>query len=110
MKHTVKVIPKEEILANRSNAYEFIDFDKNARTFLVNHYIAPFLLKNGFKGSGGDSYYNSKCTVNVLEDCHQIDFNYPEYGKVSTYTDSHSIMHLVGILTWNDLIDRNYKK
>ena len=28
MKHTVKVIPKEEILANRSNAYEFIDFDK----------------------------------------------------------------------------------
>jgi hypothetical protein len=27
-KHIVKVIPKEEILANRSNAYEFIDFDK----------------------------------------------------------------------------------
>jgi beta-N-acetylglucosaminidase len=28
MKHKVEVIPKEEILANRSNAYEFIDFDK----------------------------------------------------------------------------------
>ena len=28
MRHKVKVIPKEEILANRSNAYEFIDFDK----------------------------------------------------------------------------------
>jgi hypothetical protein len=28
MKHEVKIIPKEEILANRSNAYEFIDFDK----------------------------------------------------------------------------------
>ena len=28
MKHEVKTIPKEEILANRSNAYEFIDFDK----------------------------------------------------------------------------------
>ena len=27
MKHTVKVIPKEEILANRSNAYEFIDIE-----------------------------------------------------------------------------------
>jgi hypothetical protein len=109
-KHKVEAIPAEEILANRSNAYEFIDFDKNAKTYLVNHYIAPFLLKNGFKGSGGDSYYNSKCTVNVLEDCHQIDFNHPEYGKVSTYTDSHSIMHLVGTLTWNDLIDKNYKK
>ena len=28
MRHKVKVIPKEEILANRSDAYEFIDFDK----------------------------------------------------------------------------------
>ena len=28
MKHEFKVIPKEEVLANRSNAYEFIDFDK----------------------------------------------------------------------------------
>jgi hypothetical protein len=26
--HEVKSIPKEEILANRSNAYQFIDFDK----------------------------------------------------------------------------------
>jgi hypothetical protein len=28
MEHKFKVIPKEEILANRSNAYDFIDFDK----------------------------------------------------------------------------------
>lgn len=27
MKHEVKVLPKEEVLANRSNAYDFIDFD-----------------------------------------------------------------------------------
>jgi len=27
-KHRVETIPAEEILANRSNAYEFIDFDK----------------------------------------------------------------------------------
>ena len=27
-KHKVEVLSKEEILANRSNAYEFIDFDK----------------------------------------------------------------------------------
>jgi hypothetical protein len=26
------------------------------------------------------------------------------------YTDSWSIPHLVGTLTWNDLIDRNYIK
>ena len=28
MKHEVKSIPAEEILANRCNAYEFIDFNK----------------------------------------------------------------------------------
>jgi hypothetical protein len=28
MKHKFRVIPKEEVLANRSNAYEFIDFNK----------------------------------------------------------------------------------
>lgn len=27
-KHKVEIIPKEEIIANRSNAYEFINFDK----------------------------------------------------------------------------------
>lgn len=27
-KHIVEAIPKEEILANRSNAYDFIDFNK----------------------------------------------------------------------------------
>jgi hypothetical protein len=108
-KHKVETIPAEEILANRSNAYEFIDFDKQ-ETKELNPHIGPFLLKNGFKGSGGDTYYNSECTINVLEYYYQIDFNHPEYGEVSTYTDSHSIPHLVGVLTWNDLIDKNYKK
>lgn len=28
MKHKVEVLSKEEVLANRSNAYEFIDFNK----------------------------------------------------------------------------------
>ncbi|CAB4125694.1 hypothetical protein UFOVP54_203 [uncultured Caudovirales phage] len=108
-KHKVETIPAEEILANRSNAYEFIDFDKK-ETYLLNPYIAPFLLKNGFKGSGGDSYCNSKCTVTVLDGYYKIDWNHIEYGEVSTYTDSYSITHLVGTLTWNDLIDKNYKK
>ena len=76
----------------------------------LNPYIGPFLLKNGFKGSGGDTYYNLECIINVLDDCYQIDFDHPEYGEVSTYTDSHCIPHLVGVLTWNDLIDKNYKK
>ena len=31
-RHKVETIPAEEILANRSNAYEFIDFDKQETT------------------------------------------------------------------------------
>ena len=108
-KHKVETIPAEEILANRSNAYEFIDFDKQ-ETKELNPYIGPFLLRNGFEKKEDNIYSNSKCTVIVTEDQYQIIFDYPEYGEVSTYTDSPSIIHLVGILTWNDLIDKNYKK
>ena len=77
-----------------------------------NPYIGSFLLKNGFSKDKLDAnvYFNSECIVTVLEDCYQIDFDHPEYGSVSNYTDSHSIIHLVGVLTWNDLIDKNYKK
>jgi hypothetical protein len=77
-----------------------------------NPYIGSFLLKNGFSKSGleDNTYFNLECNIIVLDDCYQIDFDHPEYGGVSAYTDSYSIIHLVGILTWNDLIDRNYIK
>lgn len=78
----------------------------------LNIFIGPFLLKNGFsKHKVGDNvYYNSQCIVTVLDDCYEIAFDDPECGEVATYTDSWSIMHLVGILTWYNLIDRNYIK
>jgi hypothetical protein len=77
-----------------------------------NPYIGSFLLKNGFSKDILDNnvYRNLECIITVLDDCYQIDFDHPEYGSVSTYTDSHSIIHLVGVLTWNDLIDKNYNK
>jgi hypothetical protein len=108
-KHKVETIPAEEILANRSNAYEFIDLDLGLEE--LNPHIGPFLLKNGFeKFKYEDNIYtNSECTINVLEGCYEILFE-NEYGEVSTYTDSWSIPHLVGTLTWNDLIDKNYNK
>jgi hypothetical protein len=40
-KHIVKVIPKKEILANRSNAYEFIDFYKQET-------LEEFIEKEGY--------------------------------------------------------------
>ena len=75
-----------------------------------NPYIEPFLLRNGFKKQKNNSYDNLKCIITVLDGYYQIDWNHIKYGEISTYTDSYSILHLVGILTWNGLIDRNYKK
>ena len=109
-KHKVEIIPAEEILTNRSNAYKFINFDKQEKEEL-NPHIGPFLLRNGFEKFKYENniYTNPKCTINVLEGCYEILFE-NEYGEVSTYTDSWSIPHLVGVLTWNDLIDKNYNK
>lgn len=83
----------------------------------LNPYIGPFLLRNGFIKHKirphvykDNIYHNSKCTINVLEDCYEIQFDEPEVGEVTMFTDSWSIPHLVGTLTWNDLIDRNYIK
>jgi hypothetical protein len=82
-----------------------------------NIFIGPFLTKNGFTKHKirphvykDNVYHNSQCTINVLEDCYEIIFEADFEEEVSAYTDSWSIPHLVGILTWHDLIDRNYIK
>ena len=107
-KHKVEAIPAEEILANRSNAYDFIDFDKQ-ETKELNPHIGPFLLKNGFMKQEDNVYTSPECTIVVFDSDYQIDFIDPQHGPVTMYT-SWSIPHLVGTLTWNDLIDRNYIK
>jgi hypothetical protein len=106
--HEVKSIPKEEILANRCNAYKFLDFDKQ-ETKELNPYIGPFLLKNGFMKQEDNVYTNPECTIVVFDSDYQIDFIDPQHGPVTMYT-SWSIPHLVGTLTWHDLIDKNYNK
>ena len=108
-RHKVETIPAEEILANRSNAYEFIDFDKQ-ETKELNPYIGPFLLNNDFEKKENNTYINSECTIIVTKDYYEVQFIEPGFGEVSMYTDSLSIYHLVGLLTWFNLIDKNYKK
>ena len=75
-----------------------------------NVFVEVFLLRNEFAQVKENTFTNDKCTVILLEDCYQIDFTDAGYGDMSTYTTSESIYHLVGILTWYDLMDRNYKK
>lgn len=83
----------------------------------LNPYIGPFLIKNGFSKQlirpniyRDNVYYNPQCTINVVEDSYEISFE-SDFGEdVTMYTHSHSIYHLIGILTWFNLIDRNYIK
>ena len=75
----------------------------------LNPYIGPFLLKNGFMKQEDNIYTSPECTITVFDSEYQIDFIDPQYGPVTKYT-SWSIPHLVGTLTWHDLIDKNYIK
>ena len=76
---------------------------------IVNPYVASFLERNEFKNVGPNKWANEKCMVTLLEDCYQINFTNFD-GDFEMYTDSWSIPHLVGTLTWHDLLDRNYLK
>jgi hypothetical protein len=76
---------------------------------IANPYIDSFLERNSFKNVCPNKWANEKCLVTVLEDCYQIQFTNFD-GDWEMFTDSWSIYHLVGILTWHDLLDRNYSK
>lgn len=46
MKHKFEVIPKEEVLSNRCNAYEFINFDKDMKQTAVEYLIENLIFIN----------------------------------------------------------------
>ena len=76
---------------------------------IVNPYVASFLERNSFKTVKSNQFVNGLCIVTVLPEIYKINFtNYD--GDFEMYTDSWSIPHLVGVLTWHDLLDRNYIK
>jgi hypothetical protein len=75
----------------------------------ANIFVDGFLQRNSFKNVCPNKWASKECMVTILPDCYQIDFtNYD--GDWTLYTDSWSIPHLVGVLTWHDLLDRNYSK
>lgn len=75
----------------------------------IEEIINSFLERNGFKNVGPNKWTNEKCMVTLLEDCYQINFTNFD-GDWEFYTESLRIPSLVGTLTWNDLLDRNYSK
>lgn len=70
--------------------------------------LDDFLSKNGFSFKDG-VYSNGDCKVIIHEDHYEVRFQHgQEWG--SMYSKDLIIYWLIGVLTWNDLIDKNYKQ
>lgn len=54
--HEVKSIPKEEILANRCNAYEFLDFDKQERSYSEEDMLKSFMAGIKCESNSGKNF------------------------------------------------------
>lgn len=65
--------------------------------------IIEFLKKNGFKSGHKNVYYNGKCTVVIT----LIDFEVYHNGYYIS-SPNLEIYWLIGYLTYNGLIDKNY--
>lgn len=78
-------------------------------TDVITH-VEGFLTRNSFKPMGDNVYVNKKCSVKILKECYEIQFIDPDFGEVTMYTDGLNIPQLTGVLTWHNLIDRNYSK
>lgn len=72
--------------------------------------IEGFLTRNSFQNMGNNTYVNKECSIKILKDCYEIEFVDVNLGEVIIYTDSLNIPQLAGMLTWYNLIDRNYSK
>jgi hypothetical protein len=75
-----------------------------------NIFTQGFLLRNGFTQREANVFSNEECILKIQDHYYEIQFNEPEVGEVTMYTDNWSIPQLVGILTWHNLIDKNYVK
>jgi len=72
-------------------------------------YIEDFLIKNGFEKTDFNMFKNDKCSVmvSVKWECYEV-YIFKEKG--SMYTGSLKISELAGLLTYNGLMDKNYKQ
>ena len=72
--------------------------------------IEEFLLKNGFEKISDVKFTNDKCDIVInLKPYHfyQVYFN---DIKGSIFSNDLNIYWLIGVLTYYDMIEKNYKK
>lgn len=68
--------------------------------------VATFLINNGFRGTEREiRYINDKCSVLIDE---ENEFYQVEFDGYTCFSSNLSIYWLIGLLTYENLIDRNY--
>lgn len=88
-KHKVESLSKEEILANRSNAYEFINFDKIETLEEVKPPIGKFIIDNAVSIQGTDgAYYHYSEVCKLLRLQKEQDKNKYSEEKVDKLLDT----------------------
>ena len=70
----------------------------------MNQYIIAFLKMNGFKRMEKNSYANDLCNVGLHQDGYVIANNKGH----TMYTYDFTIYPLIGILTYYELMNKNY--
>ena len=69
--------------------------------------IVKFLETNGFAYVKDYTWENDKCTVQVLDFEYIVTDKTPDPG--TRFSDDLNIYWLIGVLTYYNLLDRNYK-
>jgi hypothetical protein len=70
--------------------------------------VRLFLLLNGFTPKGPQEYTNGKCTIKFLEDSYEVTFEMDgELAQV--FSANLNIYWLIGVLTYYNLIPRQYQ-
>lgn len=68
--------------------------------------IIKFLELNGLEYKNG-SWENDKCIVTIQDDHYHLTFK--DSLEWNMFSNDLNIYWLVGVLTWYDLIDKNFK-
>lgn len=68
--------------------------------------ITAFLEKNGFANEEAGVYINDYCSVDTQYDCLAVCNNH----GTAIYADDYSLYWLIGVLTYNGFLTKDYNK
>ena len=71
--------------------------------------VVKFVLKNGFKETGLYHFANDNCQVEIVDNSNEQYYVISDKQGNTMFTDNVNIYQLIGILTYYNLMDKNYK-